>query len=130
MTTLSKIYSDIDLTFSRIPGKNDIALSYDDKAVIRSVRNLLMTNFYDRPFQPKIGSNINKLLFEPISDITASIIQDDIITTIQNYEPRVSIASIEVVADIDNTAFNVKLQFYIGNNSTPTAVNLLLQRSR
>jgi phage baseplate assembly protein W len=130
MTTLSKIYSDLDLTFSRIPGKNDVALSYDDKAVIRSVRNLLMTNLYDRLFQPKIGSNINKLLFEPISDITASIIQDDIVNTIKNYEPRVSIDLIEVVADLDHNAFNVKLQFYIGNNSTPTAVNLLLQRSR
>lgn len=130
MTTLSKIYSDLDLTFSRIPGKNDVALSYDDKAVIRSVRNLLMTNFYDRVFQPKIGSNINKLLFEPISDITASIIEDDILTTIKNYEPRVSINLIEVVADLDRNAFSVKLQFYIGNNSTPTAVNLLLQRSR
>lgn len=130
MTTLSKIYSDLDLTFSRIPGKNDVALSYDDKAVIRSVRHLLLTNFYDRLFQPNIGSNITKLLFEPISDITASIIQDDIVNTIKNYEPRVSIDMIEVVADLDRNAFSVKLQFYIGNNSTPTAVNLLLQRSR
>ena len=49
--TLKNIYSDLDLTFSRIPGKNDVALSYDDQAVIRSVRNLLLTNFYERPFQ-------------------------------------------------------------------------------
>ena len=62
MTTLSKIYSDLDLTFNRLPVTNDVALSYDEKSVIRSVRNLLLTNFYDRLFQPEIGSNLNKLL--------------------------------------------------------------------
>jgi phage baseplate assembly protein W len=130
MATLKKIYSDLDLTFTRVPGKNDVALSYDDTAVIRSVRHLLLTNFYERPFQPKLGSNITKLLFEPVTDITASIIKDDIINTIKNYEPRASINNIQVTADIDNNAFNVYLEFYIGNNSTPTSVNLILERSR
>jgi phage baseplate assembly protein W len=73
--TLQKIYSDLDLTFNRQPGKGDLALRYDEQAVISSVRNLLLTNFYERPFQPEIGSNINGLLFENISPITAVLLK-------------------------------------------------------
>jgi hypothetical protein len=130
MATLSKIYADLDLTFNRLPVTNDVALSYDDKAVIRSVRNLLLTNTYDRLFQPEIGSNLTKLLFENVDSLTASLLQNEIKNVIKNYEPRVSIDYINVTPDEDNNAYNVSLSFYIGNNSSPTAVNLLLQRSR
>jgi len=130
MATLNKIYSDIDLTFTRQPGKGDIALSYDDNAVIRSVRNLLLTDFYERPFQPEIGSNINGLLFEPITSITASAIEEDIKNTLANFEPRVSVQEIVVDALPDQNAFFVRVTFFIGNNTAPTAVNLLLERNR
>jgi len=130
MATLKKLYSDIDLTFTRQPGKGDIALSYDDNAVIRSVRNLLLTNFYDRPFQPELGSNINELLFEPITSITASIIEEEIKNTLTNFEPRVSVSEIVVTALPDQNAFFVRVTFFIGNNTAPTAVNLLLERNR
>jgi hypothetical protein len=130
MATLKKLYSDIDLTFTRQPGKGDIALSYDDNAVIRSVRNLLLTNFYDRPFQPELGSNINELLFEPITSITASIIEEEIKNTLTNFEPRVSVSEIVVTAVPDQNAFFVRVTFFIGNNTAPTAVNLLLERNR
>jgi phage baseplate assembly protein W len=130
MTTLSKIYSDLDLTFNRLPVTNDVALSYDEKSVIRSVRNLLLTNFYDRLFQPEIGSNLNKLLFENVDALTASLLQNEIINVIKNYEPRASINDINVTPNEDNNTYSVSLSFFIGNNSTPTAVNLLLQRSR
>ena len=130
MPTLNKLYSDIDLTFARQPGKGDIALSYDENAVIRSVRNLLLTDFYERPFQPEVGSNINALLFENISSLTASSIEEEIKNVLTNYEPRVTISSIDVTAQPDQNAFFVRLVFYIGNNTAPTAVNLLLQRDR
>ena len=130
MATLSKIYADLDLTFSRLPVTNDVALSYDEKSVIRSVRNLLLTNFYDRLFQPEIGSNLTKLLFENVDALTASLLQNEISNVIKNYEPRVSIEYITVTPDEDNNNYSVSLSFFIGNNSTPTAVNLLLQRSR
>ena len=79
------IYSDLDLTFNKVPGTKDIALKYDEQAVIRSVRNLLSTNFYERPFQPDIGSTLNQLLFEPVTEITASLIADEINRIIFNY---------------------------------------------
>ena len=92
MATLKKIYADLDLTFTRNPGTGDVSMSYDEQSVIRSVRNLLMTNFYERPFQPTLGSNLNAFLFEQISAITASSIETEIKNVVNNFEPRVSIA--------------------------------------
>ena len=74
MANLQKVFSDIDLTFKRNPVTGDIALRYDDQAVIASVRNLLLTDFSERLFQPSVGSNITSLLFEPATNITASIL--------------------------------------------------------
>jgi hypothetical protein len=128
--TLKNIYSDLDLTFSRIPGTNDVALSYDEQSVIRSVRNLLLTNFYERPFQPNLGSNLDKLLFEPVNNLTASLLESDIKNTIINYEPRVNLDYILIAPNVDQNAYTVTIQFYVGNNTSPTSVNLLLQRSR
>lgn len=128
--TLTKRYSDLDFTFTRIPGRNDVALSYDEMAVIRSVRYLLLTKNYERPFQPNIGSRIYKLLFEPVSPVTAQILKSEIEQVIKNNEPRVKIDSVTVIENVDNNAFNVALQFFIGNNVEPTAINLILKRTR
>ena len=130
MANLKNLYTDIDLTFNRLPVTNDIALSYDEQSVIRAVRNLLLTNFYDRPFQPTLGSNIDKLLFEPASGVTASAIKDEIINVINNYEPRASVNSVVVNPSPDTNSFNVTLQLFIGKNTLPTTFNLILQRSR
>lgn len=125
-----KIFSDIDLTFRRTPVTGDVAMRYDDQAVISSVRNLLLTNFYERPFQPNVGSNLTALLFEPATNITASILADEIRNVIKNYEPRALINEIQVTLTPDQNAFSVKMSFFIANNTAPTNVSLLLQRSR
>ena len=130
MNTLKKIYSDLDLTFTRNPATGDVSMSYDEQSVIRSVRNLLMTNFYERPFQPTLGSNLNAFLFEQISAITASSIETEIKNVVTTYEPRVAIDNIEVVAIEDANAFYVNLSFFIGNNTSPSEVNILLERTR
>jgi phage baseplate assembly protein W len=130
MATSQKIYADLDLTFNKVPGTKDVAVSYNDQAVIRSVRHLLLTNFYERPFQSNLGSNLNKLLFEPFNNITAGLLQNEIINVINNFEPRVEIDTVEVIADEDRNTFIAKMTFFIGNNSAPTSINMLLQRSR
>jgi phage baseplate assembly protein W len=130
MATLSKIYSDIDFTFTKKPVTGDIALSYNDQAVIRSVRNLLATRHYERPFNPNLGSNIDALLFEMVSPLTSSAIEQEIRNTINNYEPRATINYITVSALPDQNAYNVTLSFYIENATTPTTVTLLLERNR
>lgn len=128
--TLTKRYSDIDFNFTRTPGRNDIALSYDEMAVIRSVRYLLLTRNFERPFQPNLGSKINDLLFEPVDPLTASSIRNEIESTIKNFEPRVTVNSISIVALPDNNSYAVTLEFFIGNNTQPTAINLTLERTR
>ena len=128
--TLKKIYSDIDFSFTRTPGRNDIAVSYDEMAVVRSVRNLLLTKNYEKLFQPAIGSRVNQLLFEPLSPITAGTLKLEIEKVINNYEPRAQIDIVTVVEDPDNNAYRVAIQFYIGNNVQPTAINLILERTR
>ena len=130
MANLQKIYSDLDLTFRRLPVTNDVALSYDEQAVIRSVRNLLLTGFYERPFQPNLGSNLNKLLFEPADQLTSNLIESEVRNVISNFEPRVTVNTINVTISPDENSFNLSMTFFVGNNTRATTVTLLLQRSR
>jgi phage baseplate assembly protein W len=124
------IYSDLDLTFLPSPATGDVSMKYDEQAVIRSIRNLLNTNLYDRLFQPDVGSTLNQLLFEPVSPLTATLIQNEIVRTLTNYEPRARINSLVVSANPDSNQFNVALTVFVGNQTSPTAINLILQRTR
>ena len=130
MATRNHIYSDLDLTFLRQPGTGDVSMKYDEQAVIRSVRNLISTNRYERLFQPEIGSTLNQLLFEPVSPLTANLIEDEIVRMIKNYEPRATISQVIVSARPDDNSFSVSLYVLIGNLTTPTAINLILTRTR
>ena len=130
MAQKQHIYSDLDLRFIPTPGVNDVALSYDDQSVIRSVRNLLLTRPYERKFNPTVGSQIDNLLFEPITSLTASLIRDEVTRTLNNWEPRVTIATLDVVPYPDQNGYNISLFLYIGNNTQPTGINLILKRSR
>jgi len=124
------IYSDLDLTFRKLPSTGDVSMKYDEQAVIKSVRNLLSTNLYERLFQPNVGSSLNKLLFEPVSPLTASLIEDEIARMINNYEPRATISQLFVQASPDSNSFNVSLFVLIGNITIPSQINLILTRSR
>jgi len=128
MPTLQKIYSDLDLTFGRKPGSNDVTLSYDEKAVLRSIRNLLLTQHYDRLFNPELGSKVSYILFEPISPLTASQLEDQIRITIENFEPRVKIDTIRVQTSDEQNGYNVTLRFYIENATLLTSTTLFLER--
>ena len=84
MANLNKIYADLDLRFTKQPGTGDLSMVYDDRAVINSVKNLLLTNFYERPWQPSIGSNIDAMLFENIDTLMETTIAQDIKNVINN----------------------------------------------
>lgn len=124
------LYSDLDLTFKRQPVKGDVSFSYDEQAVIRSIKTLLYTDFYERLWQPTVGSSLTHLLFEPVSSLTASLIESEIRRVIGNYEPRATIYKLDVVAQPDKDYFGVSLFVFIGNQTTPTAINLILKRTR
>ena len=129
-TSIQNRYSDLDLKFNIHPVKKDLVLSIDDQAVIKSVRNLILTNHFERPFHPEIGSNVRKMLFEPISPLTANYIQREIEDTIKNFEPRVSLQSVIVQVKPDENFYSVIISFYINNRTEPTTINFVLQRLR
>jgi phage baseplate assembly protein W len=130
MATLSKLYSDIDFTFTKKPVVGDVALSYDAQAVIRSIRNILLTRHYEKPFNPDFGSNIDAILFEMVSPLSATSLEREIRTAVENYEPRARLSEVVVNPQPDNNSYSVSLSFYIENATLPTTVTLLLERNR
>ena len=127
----NRIYKDFNLNFSRHPITGDIATLSDVDAVKRSVRNLVNTNFYERPFHPEIGSNIRASLFEPVSPIIAEMLSKHVEDLINNFEPRVELASVTAFGDIDNNQYNITIEFYLLNSPDGLQeINLFLQRLR
>jgi phage baseplate assembly protein W len=130
MANLQKIYSDIDFTFTKKPVVGDVALSYDAQAVIRSVRNILLTRRYERPFKPDFGSKIGVLLFEPVSPMTAASLEEEIEATIKNYEPRLKLQTIKVDPKEEQNLYAVTISFFIENSTLLNTVTIQLQRNR
>ena len=129
-TQITKRYKDLDLSFTPHPIKKDVNIFVDDTAIINSVKNLLLTNHYERPFNPDLGSNIRKLLFENIDAVTAIMIEREITQTIANFEPRVSVIGTTVIPDYTNNGFNIQLYFNIINRTEPITINFFLERAR
>ena len=123
-------FSDLDLDFMAHPTTGDVMKKTGVDAIKRSIRNLILTNFYDRPFRSYIGSNAQKLLFENANPLTANFLKDAIQEVITNYEPRVKVNDIRVNFDIDNNGYNAKISFVILNTNLPVAINLFLERIR
>jgi phage baseplate assembly protein W len=123
-------YSDLDLDFMINPITGDINKKTGTDAVKRSIRNLIFTNYYERPFKSSIGSDVPKLLFDNVDPLTASIIEDAITRLINNFEPRARLNSVTVNMDIDNNGFNVQIQYTVVNTETPATFNLFLERIR
>ena len=110
---LSKGFLDLSASFQTNPLSNDFIELKNESAIARSVRNLILTEQGERPFQPVLGTGVSRLLFENMDKLTASAIRSEIRTTIENYEPRVEISEILVDPDYEGNAFNVTLQYFI-----------------
>lgn len=123
-------YSDLDLDFLPHPTTGDVLKKVGPDAVKRSIRNLILTNFYDRPFQSYIGSNAQKILFDNASPLSSNFLKDAIIQVIENYEPRVRVNNVRVKFDIDNNGYNATIEFVVLNSNLPVVFNLFLERIR
>jgi len=123
-------YRDLDLDFLPHPTTGDLLKKTGVEALKRSIRNLVMTNYYDRPFRGGIGSNAQKLLFNNIEPLTATFLADAIINVVENYEPRVALTNVVVIADSDNNGYTATIEFVIKNNNLPVQINLFLERIR
>ena len=127
----AQVYSDIDLFFGPKVGSKDISKLTDFTAVKRSVRNLVLTNFYEKPFHPEIGSGVRDILFEPMTPITAYILTMKIEEVIENFEPRARLVGVRATPNLDNNAYNVSIEFYVINAPTELVnMEVLLERLR
>ena len=125
-----KTYSDLNLNFTRNPATGDVARLTDIEAVKRSVRNLILTNQFERPFHPEIGSSIRGLLFETITPLNAVLLEDRIREVIVNFEPRAELTGIQVFDEIDNNQYRVIINFTVLGSSEGTTITEFLQRLR
>jgi phage baseplate assembly protein W len=126
----SKQWSDLDLSLTLHPIRKDIMPLRDDAALRNSIKNLLLTNFYERPFNMGIGANMRALLFEPADSITRIAIRDNIARTISDHEPRVELIYIKVDDQADSNAYNIIVKFRIKEYDTEDKVEIVLRRIR
>ena len=126
----NKTYSDLNLNFTKNPATNDVARLTDVEAVKRAVRNLVLTNQFERPFHPEIGTSIRDLLFETITPLNAVLLEDRIREVIVNFEPRAELTGIQVFDEIDNNQYRVIINFRVISSSEDVTITEFLQRLR
>ncbi len=120
-------YTDIDINMLNHPQNKDLVLKYDISAIKRSVRNLLSTNNYERPFKPGLGVDLRGMLFE-LNSTPTDVLKDDIVELIENFEPRVRILNISTT--FRGNTLNVTLEFAVINDPRPQELTLSLERVR
>jgi|TARA_Y100000589_G_scaffold320853_1_gene351234 phage baseplate assembly protein W len=126
----NRSYSDLNLNFNKNPATKDVAKLKDVEAVKRAVRNLILTNRFERPFHPEIGSDIRSLLFENMTPVVEVLLKDRIKETIDVYEPRADVTDIIVSGDSDRNEYRVQIEFRVLNVPDPIVVTEFLQRLR
>ena len=129
-TARSKPYSDLNLKLTLHPVRKDIMSLKDDAAIRNSVKNLLLTNFFERPFQPDLGANLRALLFEPADVITRVALRDTIKNVLNEREPRISDVTVLVENDDAKNAYRVTVGFNIKQIEKTETVEIILKRLR
>ena len=126
----NRIYKDLNMSFTKNPATKDVARLFDVQAIKRAVKNIILTNKYERPFNPDFGCNLRGFLFENITEPLLVIIKDRVAMAIEKYEPRVSVEDVVVKNDIDKNDINIQVSFLINGVEAPVTVSTFLQRVR
>jgi phage baseplate assembly protein W len=127
----AQVYRDLDLFFGKKNTSKDISKVQGVQSVKRSVRNLILTNIYEKPFHPEIGSGIRDLLFEPLSPITAFVLSKRVEDVIENFEPRARLVGVRALPDLDRNSYEISIEFYVQNAPTELVdTTVLLERLR
>jgi phage baseplate assembly protein W len=126
----ARIYKDLNLDFQQNTATKDIQKITDVESVKRSVRNLINTNHYEKPFRPQVGSNLRAMLFENISPQMNHAISKEIDLLIRNYEPRCRLVEVNTIPDFDRNAYSASISFYVVNHPEPVTVESFLERLR
>ena len=123
-------YRDLDLKFIPHPITGDVVVKTGEEAIKASLKNLILTNFYERPFHPEKGSGVKQMLFENADPLTAQYLKKAIYEVVENFEPRVSLTDVTVQMAPDNNKFEVIMSFYIVNKAEPVTIDFFLERVR
>jgi len=125
-----KGWADLNLRLTLHRIRKDIIPLKDDEAIKNSVKNLILTNFFERPFQPLVGANLRGLLFEPADAITKYELSDGIKQVLLDYEPRIRVSRVGIEDQSDRNAYRITVYFQIIEMDLNTEVEIVLQRLR
>ena len=124
-------FKDISGSFESNPISGDLIALKNNNAIARSIRNLILTNRGERPFQPNLGSDVNSYLFMDVNNVNAAVIEESIASCINRYEPRVKLLEINVTAEEENNAYYVDLVYQVSGVDEPTTeLSFALQSNR
>ena len=126
----NRIYSDLNLSFTKNPATKDVAKLFDVQAIKRSVKNIILTNKYERPFNSDFGCNLRGFLFENITEPLLVVIKDRISMAIEKFEPRVSVEDVFVKEEDGSNGISIMVSFKINGVEQPVSVSTFLQRVR
>lgn len=124
------LYSDFLTNLNIHPDSKQLMTAKNEAAVTRSIKNLLLTNKYERLFQPTVGSNLSHFLFEDISAHTEASIKNQIVQTIENYEPRAKLLDVSVTGYPDQNGYVVTITYYLTTITNSVTINIPLIRVR
>jgi phage baseplate assembly protein W len=127
---MANIFSDLNLAFTAHPVTGAVTRKTDRDAVRQSVKSLILTNFYERPFKPDIGCSIRNYLFELWTPATKQQMENAVLEVIKNYEPRARVLRVLVSDNPDLNSLVVSVAFTVRNDSTPVVLDVLLERVR
>jgi len=130
MARNTRTFSDLDLNFTIHPVTRDVTRRFDENSIKTSLKNLILTSNYERPFHSEIGSPIKRLLFEPAGPMLESLITKAITDVVNNFEPRVILLNVTTFVDEDTNSVNISIEFTIINTERPLTLDLVLERTR
>lgn len=129
-TRNTRQYSDFNLLFTKHPVTADVTRKNDEEAVKASLKNLISTKHYERPFHPEIGCQVYSLLFENFNPITAQVMKKTIYDTINKFEPRVTVLDVKIREDVDKNDLSVDIIFRLNNSEKPITLTTSITRTR
>lgn len=124
------VYTDFRKDLLMNPLTSDVVLRLNEDSVKEALKNLILTDKGERLFQPYLGSDVRKSLFDMMTPATVKIIEQNVRTTINNFEPRVTVIDVQVIADPDNYKVQIIISFYVRNVQEPVTVSMFLERIR
>ena len=128
---VSQGFKDISMSFGSNPLTDDLIALKNENAIARSVKNIVMTLPGEKPFAPNFGSRVSAILFENMDEITSSLLVDEIRTSIDNYEPRVELQSVDVFPDFEGNSYEVTIIYnIIGVDIPPQQLQFALEATR